>query len=53
MIKHGKVKEGETPTEESGLPCTMVKDGNALRDGEEQSKEPQEAFVETPRGSDN
>ena len=35
MIKNGKVKIGKTPSEISGKPCTMIKQGAPLSEGEE------------------
>jgi hypothetical protein len=36
MIKNGKVEIGKTPSEVSSKPCTLIKQGSPLVDGEEE-----------------
>ena len=35
MIKNGKIEIGKTPSEVSGKPCTLIKKGSPIVDGEE------------------
>lgn len=38
MEKHGKVEVGTTPSEASGHPSEVIKDGQALRENESPTK---------------
>jgi hypothetical protein len=39
MIKNGKVEIGKTPSEVSSKPCTIIKQGSPLVEGEEDHKD--------------